>query len=78
MPAANPGLRITGGDLFQSNGSPVIVAENGSTIPGFDTLIAQNNIKSHNTPQATRSIDAPFANEDGQEISVTVEEVTIE
>ena len=78
VPAANPGLRITGGDLFQSNGFPVVIAPIGSTTPGFDTLISQNNVKSDGTEQPTQSIAATFANEDGQGINVTVEEVTIE
>ena len=76
--AGNPGLRITGGDLEQTNGASVVVAPSGSTTPGFDTLITQNNFKSDNTPQPTRSINATFVNEDSQEISVTVEELTIE
>ena len=78
VPAGNPGLRITGGDLAQTNGASVVVAESGSTTPGFDTLIAQNNFKSDNTPQPTLSIDATFANEDGDEITVEIDEVTIE
>ena len=76
--AGNPGLRITGGDLVQTNGASIVVAESGSTTRGFDRLITQNNFKSDNIPQPTRSINATFANEDGQEISVTVDEVTIE
>ena len=76
--AGNPGLRITGGDLLQTNGAAVVVAESGSTTTGFDTLITQNNFKSDNTPQPTQSIDATFINEDGDEITVTTEEVTIE
>jgi hypothetical protein len=76
--AGNPGLRITGGDLLQTNGAAVVVAESGSTTTGFDTLITQNNFKSDNTPQPTLSIDATFANEDGEEITVPVEELTIE
>jgi len=47
-------------------------------ISGFETMITQNNFKSDNTPQPTQSINATFSNEDGQGISVTVEEVTIE
>ena len=78
VPAGNPGLRITGGDLAQTNGASVVVAESGSTTPGFETLIIQNNFKSDNTPQPTLSIDATFANEDGDEITVEVDEVTIE
>jgi hypothetical protein len=78
VPAGNPVLRITGGDLFQTNGASVVVAESGSTTPGFETLIAQNNFKSDNTPQPTQSISAMFANEDGEEITVTVDEITIE
>jgi hypothetical protein len=76
--AGNPGLRITGGDLFQTNGASVVVAESGSTTTGFETLITQNNFKSDNTPQPTQSIDATFANEDGDEITVILEEITIE
>ena len=76
--AGNPGLRITGGDLLQTNGAAVVVAESGSTTTGFETLITQNNFKSDNTPQPTLSIDATFANEDGDEITVTTEEITIE
>ncbi len=76
--AGNPGLRITGGDLVQTNGAAVVVAESGSTTTGFETLITQNNFKSDNTPQPTLSIDATFANEDGDEVTVTTEELTIE
>ena len=76
--AGNPGLRITGGDLAQTNDAAVVVAESGSTTPGFETLITQNNFKSDETPQPTQSINATFANEDGDEITVTVEEITIE
>ncbi len=78
VPAGNPGLRITGGDLLQTNGAAVVVAESGSTTTGFETLITQNNFKSDNTPQPTLSIDATFANEDGDEVTVTTEELTIE
>ncbi len=76
--AGNPGLRITGGDLLQTNGAAVVVAESGSTTKGFETLITQNNFKSDNTPQPTLSIDATFANEDGDPIEVVTEEITIE
>ena len=76
--AGNSGLRITGGDLVQSNGASIVVAASGSTTPGFETLITQNNFKSDNTAQPTQSIDATFANVDGDDIIVTVEEVTIE
>ncbi len=78
VPAGNPGLRITGGDLSQTNGAAVVVAENGSTTTGFETLITQNNFKSDNTPQPTLSIDATFANEDGDAITVAIDELTIE
>ncbi len=78
VPAGNPGLRITGGDLLQTNGAAVVVAESGSTTPGFETLITQNNFKSDNTPQPTQSVVATFANEDGDEITVAVDEITIE
>ena len=76
--AGNPGLRITGGDLLQTNGASIVVAESGSTTCGFDRLITQNNFKSDNTPQPTQSIDATFTNEDGDEITVSVDEVVIE
>ncbi len=78
VPAGNPGLRITGGDLVQTNDASIVVAESGSTTPGFETLITQNNFKSDETPQPTLSIDATFANEDGDAIEVAVEELTIE
>ncbi len=78
VPAGNPGLRITGGDLEQTNGASIVVAESGSTTRGFDRLITQNNFKSDNTPQPTRSIAATFANDDGDEITVEVDEITIE
>ncbi len=78
VPAGNPGMRITGGDLMQTNGAAVVVAESGSTTTGFETLITQNNFKSDETPQPTLSIDATFANEDGDEVTVTTEEITIE
>ncbi len=76
--AGNPGLRITGGDLVQTNGASIVVAESGSTTTGFETLITQNNFKSDNTPQPTLSINATFANADGVEINITVDEITIE
>ena len=76
--AGNPGLRITGGDLVQTNGASIVVAESGSTTRGFDRLITQNNFKSDNTPQPTQSINATFTNEDDEEITVEVDEITIE
>ena len=76
--AGNPGLRITGGDLEQTNGASIVVAESGSTTRGFDRLITQNNFKSDNTPQPTRSINATFVNEDDVEINVEIDEVAIE
>jgi hypothetical protein len=78
VPAGNPGLRITGGDLAQTNGASIVVAESGSMTRGFDRLITQNNFKSDNTPQPTQSIDAAFANEDGNAITIEVDEITIE
>ena len=73
VPAGNTGLRITGGDLKQTNSASIVVAESGSTIPGFETLISQNNFKSDNTPQPAKSIKATFVNEDGVVIPVTVD-----
>ena len=78
VPAGNPGMRITGGDLAQTNGAAVVIAESGSTTPGFETLTSQNNFKSDITPQPTQSIVGTFANEDGDAIEVAVEEITIE
>ena len=78
MPAGNHWLRITGGDLKQTNSAPIMVAESGSTTPGFETLISQNNFKSDGTPQPTQSINATFVNEDGVVIPVTVDSLTIE
>jgi hypothetical protein len=75
--AGNPGLRITGGDLLQTNGALVVVAESASTTPGFETLISQNNFKSDHTAQPTRSIVATFVNEDGDVITCTTEEITL-
>ena len=71
----NSGLRITGGDLAQTNRSPVIV--NGSS-PGFDTLISQNNVKSDGTEQPAQRIKTSFYDEYGRKFPVTVEKVTIE
>ncbi len=76
--AGNSGLRITGGDLAQTNGASIVVAESGTITPGFETLITQNNFKSDNTPQPTQSINATFVNADGEEVIVLVEEITIE
>ncbi len=76
--AGNPGLRITGGDLVQTNGASIVVAESGSTTRGFDRLITQNNFKSDNTPQPTQTINATFINEDDEAITVEVDEITIE
>ncbi len=78
LPAGNSGLRITGGDLVQANGASIVVAESGSTTPGFETLIMQNNVKSDSTPQPTQSNGASFINEDNAAINVTVDEITIE
>ena len=77
--ANNTGLRITGGDLAQTNGASIVVAESGSTTTGFEeAFISQNNFKSDNTPQPTQSVNATFVNEDGEVIAVTVNEETIE
>jgi len=78
LPAGNSGLRITGGDLVQVNGTSIVVAESGSTTPGFEILIMQNNVKSDSTPQPTQSNGASFINEDNAAINVTVDEITIE
>ncbi len=76
--AANRGLRVAGGDLIQTNGSPIVVAHSGSITPGFETLISQNNVNSEGIFQPTQHINARFAHADGREIAVYVEEMTIE
>ena len=78
VPASNSGLRITGGNLAQTNGASIVVAVSGSTTPSFESLITQNNFKSDNTPQPTQSIVATYANENGDEFTIAVEELTIE
>ncbi len=75
--APNPGLRITGGDLLQSNGSPIIIAPGDSTKAGFSTLISQNNIKSDNTDQPSRNIDVRFINGEGTTIFIIVVETSV-
>ena len=76
VPAGNPGVRITGGDLLQTNGAAVVVAEGDSTTTGIETLISQNNFKSDNSPQPTQSVAATFENEVGETITLNFEEVT--
>ena len=76
--AANPGIRITGGDLQQTNSMSIVVAENGSQVRGFETLIIQNNVKSDGTVQPTRQvINATFINMKGAAISFPIEKITI-
>ncbi len=76
--APNPGLRITGGDLLQSNSASIVIAQGESTNPGFEMLTSQNNVKSDGELQPTQSINAIFVNEDDAEVTVLTEEVTIE
>ena len=73
--APNAGLRITGGDLVQSNGASIIVAASGSETPGFNTLITQNNFKSDGTllPLQNIGIDVSFSNINGWKINVISE-----
>ncbi len=73
VPANNSGLRITGGDLQQSNGVSIVVAPDGSTTPGFETLITQDNVKSDGSDQPSQGIDTTFVNGDGETINVAVE-----
>lgn len=77
-PSANPGMRITGGDLTQSNGKSIIVASGGSEKSGFSIFITQNNFKSDGTPQPTQAINATFINEDGDNVFIIVVPVTVE
>ena len=77
-PSNNPGMRITGGDLSQSNGKSIIVASGGSENAGFSTLIAQNNFKSDGTPQPTQDINATFINENGDIVFIIVVSTTVE
>ena len=73
VPANNSGLRITGGDLQQSNGVSIVVAPDGSTTPGFETLITQDNVKSDGSDQPSQGIDTTFVNGNGETITVAVE-----
>ena len=73
VPANNSGLRITGGDLQQSNGVSIVVAPDGPTTPGFETLITQDNVKSDGSDQPSQGIDTTFVNGDGETINVAVE-----
>ena len=75
--ASNPGLRLTGGNLQQSNGASIIVAPGSLAKSGFDTLISQNNFKSDNTSQPTQSISASFINDVGTDIFLVVIETTV-
>jgi hypothetical protein len=45
---------------------------------GFENLTTQSNFKSDNTPQPPQSIDATFVNEDGEVITISIDEVTLE
>ena len=63
---------------MQTNDAPIVEGPNGSTRSGFETLISQNNVKSDGTDQPTQSINATFSNADGEEITVTVIEETVE
>ncbi len=76
--APNPGIRITGGDLRQTNSVSIIVAEGGTQIRGFEDMIFQNNVKSDGTLQPTKQvINATFVNEMGAAISFPIEKTTI-
>jgi hypothetical protein len=76
--APNPGMRITGGDLRQSNGRAIIIAAGSGQSRGFDTLIYQNNVKSDGTAQPTRNvINELFNNETGAPLTVNIETTTI-
>ena len=75
--APYPGLRVTGGDLLQSNGSSIIIAPSESTKAGFSTLISQNNIKSDNTNQPSQSIESKFVNGEGTAIFIIVVETSV-
>ena len=74
---ANHGLRITGGDLTQTNGASIVIVESGSTTPVVDTFFSQNSFKSDGTEQPTQNIDATFINEDGENITVEVRQTLI-
>jgi len=76
--APNPGMRITGGDLRQTNSVSIVVAGMSSQLRGFETLIIQNNVKSDGTAQPTKQvINATFVNENGAAISFPIEKTTI-
>lgn len=76
--APNPGMRVAGGDLRQTNNVSVRVAAGNSQSRGFETLIIQNNVKSDGTAQPTKQvISTTFVNEDGAAISFPIEKTTI-
>ena len=54
VPAGNPGLRITGGDLVQSNGASIIA------ISEVEALISQNNFRSDGTEIRAKVIGGSF------------------
>ena len=54
VPAGNPGLRITGGDLSQTNGASIIA------ISEAEALISQNNFRSDGTEIRAKVIEGSF------------------
>lgn len=54
VPASNAGLRITGGDLFQTNGASIVA------ISEADNLISQRNIKSDGSNMEVKRIRGTF------------------
>ncbi len=69
--APNPGVRITGGDLLQSNGARIVVSK-------FETLISQDNYKSDFTYLPAQPIKANFVNEQGNKVELRIEIVSTE
>ncbi len=72
VPAANSGVRITGGVLGQYSGTLIVVAESGSLTPGFDTLITKDNFKSDGSYQPKQKINAVFINENATRIPIDI------
>ena len=72
VPAANSGVRITGGILGQYSSIEIVIAESGSLTPGFDTLITTDNFKSDGSYQPKQKINPVFINENASRIPIDI------
>ena len=72
VPAANSGVRITGGILGQYSSILIVIAESGSLTPGFDTLITTDNFKSDGSYQPKQKINPVFINENASRIPIDI------